>query len=370
VRAAAESESQHVVLSKRGCGRATGYAEANKIVTVDAKTHVAWLDSVAEGFRVRVRTLDRATGVWSPTYTVGRAADNHGGPALTVDSKGFLHVAYYPHHHPMRYRRSIRPNDASEWTEEVRVGKRCTYPTLVCDRDDTLYLTCRESAADALWVANLYVKRPDAPWQGPRALLQAESRGYAHFMEALAWGSRGDTLHLACRIYDGQPRRGHTIGYLRTKNRGVTWTHWDGSPVALPATAQTVDIVSQKREGPGVGLRAGALAVGPDDKPYVLCSSYDESPMEAWLAYPDDTGAWNQRPLRPELPDGFADWGLATPGGITFSEDGRLFVVLTLIKPPDLVDSTVWGHASSEIAAFISSDNLSLIHISEPTRPY
>ena len=63
------------LLSTTGCGRATGYAETNKIVTMGDKTHVAWCDSVADGFRVRVRTLDRSTGQWSPTYTVGEAYD-------------------------------------------------------------------------------------------------------------------------------------------------------------------------------------------------------------------------------------------------------------------------------------------------------
>ena len=77
------------ILSETGCGRATAYAETNKIVTWHDKTHVAWLDSVAEGFRVRVRTLDRNAGTWSSVHTVGEAYDNHGGPALTVDSKGY-----------------------------------------------------------------------------------------------------------------------------------------------------------------------------------------------------------------------------------------------------------------------------------------
>ena len=100
------------VLSAHGCGRATAYPQENKIVTLGDAVHVAWLDSVADGFRVRIRTLDRASGTWSETHTIGEAYDNHGGPALVNDSQGYLHVAYYPHHHEVRYRRSLRPNDA------------------------------------------------------------------------------------------------------------------------------------------------------------------------------------------------------------------------------------------------------------------
>ena len=69
-------------LSAHGCGRATAYPQENKIVTLGDAVHVAWLDSVADGFRVRIRTLDRASGTWSETHTIGEAYDNHGGPAL------------------------------------------------------------------------------------------------------------------------------------------------------------------------------------------------------------------------------------------------------------------------------------------------
>ena len=186
-------------LSHQGSSRATGYGEANKIITLDGRTHAAWLDATSEGFRVRIRTLDRKTGDWSPTYTIGEAYDNHGGPALTVDSKGYLHVAYYPHHHAMRYRRSKRPNDASEWTPAQQVGRRLTYPTLVCGPDDTLYLTCRASDKGP-WGVQMFVKPPGQEWQGPVPLLRARHSGYSHYQEALAWGPDHRTLHLSCRI--------------------------------------------------------------------------------------------------------------------------------------------------------------------------
>ena len=135
------------LLSAHGCGRATAYPQENKIVTLDDRVHVAWLDSVADGFRVRIRTLDRASGTWSATHTIGEAYDNHGGPALVCDSQGYLHVAYYPHHHAIRYRRSLRPNDASAWTDEELIGDGYSYPKLAVGRDDELLLSCRRTAS-------------------------------------------------------------------------------------------------------------------------------------------------------------------------------------------------------------------------------
>lgn len=348
----------HMLLSQHGCGRATGYAEANKIVTVAENTHVAWLDSEADGFRVKVRTLDRTTGDWSEAYTIDEAYDNHGGPALTVDSDGYLHIAYYPHHHPMRYRKSLRPNDASAWTDPVDVGARATYPTLVCGPDDTLYLTFRVSSKEEPWWVDLYTKPKDADqWQGPTRILQADEGGYAHFMEALAWSNSGKTLHLSTRMHGGDPPRGHTVGYMKSDDGGVTWTKGDGSPIALPATSHTIDVIAQERNGDGVGLRAGSIAIGPDDRPNVLFSSYDRFPMDTWIAAPDAAGHWQRTSLRPTLAGPWADWGVTMPGGLTFSENGRLYITLALIRPESLTDSHIWGHPSCEIAVFESEDN-------------
>ena len=102
------------ILSETGSGRATAYIESSKVITCQGKTHVAWLDTPPEGFRIKTRSRDNETGAWSDTVTVGEAVDNHGGPAMTIDAEGYLHIVYFSHHHPFRYHRSVRPNEASE----------------------------------------------------------------------------------------------------------------------------------------------------------------------------------------------------------------------------------------------------------------
>ncbi|MHC4399788.1 MAG: BNR-4 repeat-containing protein [Planctomycetota bacterium] len=343
-------------LSQHGCGRATGYAETSKIVTLDGKTHVAWLDSAGDGFQVRVRTLDHASGTWSEAFTVGEAYDNHGGPALTLDSDGHLHVVYYPHHHPFRYRRSARANDASRWDDEVQFGKRCTYPTLVCGPDDTLYLTCRESDRE-LWVVNLYTKRPGESWQGPVAILEAQHRGYAHFQEALAWGPDHRTLHLSCRIYetldDGKTRRPRVVGYLKSPDFAKTWLRHDGARVELPANAETVSLIADGLEPGGEALRCGSIAVDAADKPHVLFSSSADVSVPAWIATPDGSGAWHRRPIVDELPESLGGWRLGMPGGLTINPDGRRFAVLQAMNPKP--NDETWGHASTEIVRLEST---------------
>ena len=340
-----------VLLSEHGCGRATAYADANKIITLQDKTHVAWLDSIAEGFRVRIRTLDRKTNQWSPTYTVGEAYDNHGGPALTVDSLGYLHIVYYPHHHPFRYRRSVRPNDASEWGDEVQFGERCTYPTMVCGSDDTLYLTGRENRGDQPWYVNLYIKPPNAPWGEPIPLFQDDKGGYVRFQQALLWGQDHRTLHLTLWIFD--ENRAYTVGYLRSPDSGRTWERADGTPVLLPATRETVTLIDTKHRD----LRFGSIAVDGESTPYVLystCPSF-ALPSQAWVVWLDGAGKWCRRSLTDELPKEWKGWSLAMDGAIHIAPDGQIFIVLALMKP-ETVSEGNWGHKSAEIVGMQASD--------------
>ena len=346
------------LLSENGCGRATAYAEANKILTLGDRTHVTWLESVGKTFRVRIRSLDRRSGEWSPPYTVGEAFDNHGGPALAADSEGFLHIVYYPHHHPFRYRRSSRPNDAADWGDEVRFGTRCTYPTLVVGPDDTLYLTGRESnQVGEPWVVNLYSKKPGEAWRGPTPILVAEEPGYSHFQEALAWGPDHRTLHLSTRMYGGKPGRPHTVGYLRTRDFGATWETAAGTPVDLPATSATVDIIDNDGGRGGRGFRCGAMAVNGDGTPLVLYGDTSHRPPQAWLASPEADGEWAKHPLLEKLAKSLPDHCLFMPGGLTVTESGRVCAALTVCPwpPPEPGKDQTWGGAADEIA-WIESD--------------
>lgn len=338
-------------LSAQGSGRATGYAETNKIVTEGERTHVAWLDSVPGGFRARVRTLDRASGEWSPVVTLGRAHDNHGGPALTTDSRGFLHTVFGPHHHPFIYRRSRRPNDASEWHDAVRFGERLTYPTLVCGPDDTLYLTCRRSFRDRPWRVELWTKRPGEGWSGPRGILRSRYPGYAHFQEALAWGQDHRTLHLLCRFHEKSDDEAYgriqTVGYLRSRDFGETWERRDGSRVELPASADDVEVLERGGVDADRILRAGGFATDPGGRPHGIYSVREGGRGRVFVAVPGDDGAWEREDLSGYLPEEYADRDLVMPGGLTFTAEGRRVVVATLQHPQD--DEKTWGHPTNEV---------------------
>lgn len=356
--AAAGIPAGSFLLSRHGCGRATGYSESNKIITWRQRTHVAWLDSPPEGFRVRVRSVDRGTGEWSPTVTVGDAYDNHGGPALTVDSKGYLHIVYYPHHHAMCYRRSRRPGDSTEWEEEVRFGERLTYPTLVCGPDGTLFLSARRSFPDRPWEVELWERPPGREWTRRRTLLKSRYPGYSHFQESLAWGSDHRTLHLFCRFHERSDRQAYgrfqTVAYLVSPDAGRTWTRSDGSPVSLPATADSAEVLARGGVDHKRGLRAGAMAADARGLAHTVYSDEAGGAARLFLARPNGDGSWNRTDLSEFLPAQWQGRLLLAPAGVTFTSGGKMVIVAQIEPPVD--GASTWGGPGNEVAAFRSSD--------------
>jgi hypothetical protein len=366
---AAES-SAPFLLSELGCGRATGYAEANKIVTTGDRTHVAWLDSPPEGFRVRIRSLDRSTGNWSPTVTLGDAYDNHGGPALTVDGEGYLHVVYYPHHHPMRYRKSKRPGDASEWEEEVQFGERLTYPTLVCGKDGTLYFTARRSFSARTWQVELWKRPPSGEWQFVQAILKSRHKGYAHFQESLAWAPDYQSLHLCCRFHENTDSKGYgrlqTVAYLVSRDAGRSWQRSDGSTVTLPVTAETADVLASGGVDAQRELRAGGMSVDSQGRPHLVYSVQEQGKVQLLVARPQGDGNWQRWDLTKFVPDRWRTWKVIAPAGITFNARGEMIVTAQMQKPQEGTSS--WGNPTNEVVAFHSRDRetFSFAVISEP----
>lgn len=353
------SGTERFLLSNEGSGRATAYVESPKIVTFEGKTHATWLDTPEEGFRIRIRTLDHASGEWSSAWTIGEATDNHGGPAITVDAAGYLHVIYFSHHHPFRYRRSVRPNDASEWTEYSEFGHDLTYPALVCAADGTLLMTARRSFKDKPWELEMWAKAPDGEWQRQRSILRSRHGVYTQFAASLVWGPDHETLHMAARIYEvpGEDPMVSitTVGYLASDDGGVSWRRADGTPVELPATADTFDSFAAGATKHAQSLHVGSMAVDQAGMPYIVYGMKTGESSQSYLATFDPAGQWHHRHLNPFLPAAYREWDLFMHGGVAFGSDGQLTIVGTVMH---LQPGThEWGEPTTEVVRFRSRDD-------------
>ncbi|HTO04088.1 MAG TPA: BNR-4 repeat-containing protein, partial [Opitutus sp.] len=356
---------------------ATAYADQHKIITVRNKTHVVWLDADAAGFHVRGRTLNRDTGDWSEVVTIGQAQDNHGGPSLTVDSKEYLHVVYYPHHQPVRYRRSLRPNDLSAWSAESEFGEGLSYPTMICAPDDTLILTARRGYFDEAGVyvdsqhieQELWIKRPNEEWKRRSTLIRSRFPRYAQFATTLAWGPDRRTIHLSSRIYetglDAQAPPRTTVGYLMSADGGETWTTAAGKRIRLPATAETIDVVTPGTGSDGRQYNAGPLAVSSAGVPHLVYTEKHQGRNTLYLATPASGEDWARRDLTAEFPEQLRGWSsdLGMGGGISFSDSGRATVVTVVLNPSEEERGTLkeWGHSSTEVLRLWSDNNFATV---------
>ena len=342
------------MISSRGSQKAT-YGTGNKIITHEGKVHVAWLDSTEEGYFDRIRTLDRKTGKWSPTYTLGSANGDHGRPAVTIDSEGYLHAVYGVHHNAIPYRRTVRPNDASEWTEEVLFGDTLSYPTLVCGPDDTLYLTGRYG-----WEGvRMYAKPRDKDWED-RGLIATGDVGrvsYSAFHSGLAWSPDRKVLHFSTSTYQtrDENRWGmiQSANYMRSTDCGKTWQRADGSPIKLPATSETMDVlVRQESFNPCPGIwNLGAIVVDSGGNPYVLYSHYNMKPRgQVFLVTTDSKGRWKHLPLQAALDRHAPGWVVMDfRGGLTITEDDVIHLALSIVPwdhPAALKEQARWRYPS------------------------
>jgi len=116
-------------ISERGSNRGTCYQMSNKIITADGKIFVGWLDYYAgsgdrplPGPRIRVynKPTDTEPGSWDDTVALGTWWDNHGGPAITMDSQGYLYAIFGAHDSPFRFKKSSAPYDVSSWEMETK----------------------------------------------------------------------------------------------------------------------------------------------------------------------------------------------------------------------------------------------------------
>lgn len=331
------------VLSENGSTRATAYEMSCKVIRSDGTLHVGWLDKVAE---IQVRSLDLASGRWADTVHVGTGVDNHSGPAMTMDSQGFLYLIFGPHHGPFQMRRSVRPNRSDAWGPVENVGVNATYPSLVCGPDDTLHLTYRGGAMPRRL---LYQRRPAGqPWSAPVELVDAKApAGYTQYGNALGVGPDG-TLHLAFHIYDNHPAGGKAAGYLRSRDGGLTWQTAEGAAVVLPATPDSPCIFAR---GASLDMRVSNVAVSPDGMPYIGVSRLDLKPCGSELWH-HDGNRWVVRDLLPDLQRAFPDRAVGMHGALAFDASGRLYVAWVTGKAP----GGGWGHPSWEVALLVSAD--------------
>jgi len=335
------------VLSKNGSTRGTAYVMSNKIVRTEDKLFFGWQNKPETSL---VNSLDLKTGKLGTPFDLGQTAqpDNHCGPALAMTSDGHVHAIVGAHHRPFRYRRTVRPGDISEWTDEV-FGPDMTYPSLTVGPDDTLHLTCRAFLPRGEACKLTYLNRPaDGEWSQPRVIAMTPSRvDYTHYGNTLLCDATG-VLHLTYHCYQVLPEISSPSHlYLQSEDNGKTWRKSDGTIVALPALIDTAECLAHR---PAANMRGQGLAIDPAGRIHVLGVSQQGEAFTSLFRL-DSPGNWREINLLPVLDTICPGGRCLQEGSITFDGEGRLYVAMD-IRQGDFK----WGDPSTESILLVSED--------------
>jgi len=370
-------------ISGTASSRGTAYLDSNKIVETREGIYVTYLDNSLDGstFDVMVRRLDLATSSWSLPLKLGNTPDNHGDPTLVVDHRGYFHLMYGGHG-VLKYRKSLSAFDASGWTaeEELPETGELTYPSLVVDRDNTLFLVARHyynrvsllklytrKVGDAAFSAGVAILKPNHDYWLDRGEVLYKSSGYVRWYTSLCADASG-RLHLAFQNYEYLPvtfktvdaggARSYLIGYMYSDDLGLTWKA-DGQTLALPATPRSIEIVAGQPfpddASPYYGM--GRLALDRAGVPHIMYLQLYESQSKVIVA--SKTGdAWTKREI---LADPTFERFACQESSFTIDLNGNYYFLLTMVRQETFLNPN-WGNDSSEIRLLISEDGGESLH--------
>lgn len=210
---------------------------SNSTATIGDSVHVVWASATpgdesgaTPGTPTYIATYSRRAGrvIAGPLllgYGGAGAPDAHNIPAITVDSKGYLHVVLGAHHEQFKYTRSLQPNDitggftplhalgaldpgdpADPENPDPKCWQNChyyTYVSLACDLENTLHIVAR-------WAGNSYEfqlaylrKKANADWEPRRTLVVPFKKYYSNWYQKLTVDKFG-RLFLNYRYYGDQ----------------------------------------------------------------------------------------------------------------------------------------------------------------------
>ncbi len=331
------------ILSTNGSTRATAYMASNKIITADGKIFVAWLDHVAD---IQIKAYNIQNQSWSETVLVGKGIDNHSGPALTMDSDGYFHIVFGPHHGPFQYTRSSLPYEINQWDPVQHFGINATYPSVIIDADDKLHITYRGGPIPRRL---LYQQKPkNGDWTEPVELVYpGVDSGYTQYGNPLMIAPDG-TIHLGFHIYDMLPPAGKSVGYMRSHDGGESWETADGELVNLPANPETPCFIEQGTE---LDMRCGNLAIDLEGNPWMTVF-HNEAKTRTIKLWHHNGNEWKNIDLLPIVQKDFLEWEVLY-SNIAFDKDEMLYSVSVI---QNAHAETYWGDPSLEIVLLTSAD--------------
>jgi hypothetical protein len=200
--------------------------------------------------------------------------DSHNSIVMALDDNGRLHVTGNMHVHPLKY---FITETAGDVLSLVRVPalvgteeQRMTYPDFFRGPDGRLIFTYRDGkSGSGNQIYNVYDAQA-LEWR--RLLDQPLTDGRGEMNAYLHGPVKGpDGFYHLCWVWRDTPdcATNHDLSYARSRDL-VQWEKSDGTPVTLPMTAETAEVIDPVP--PGGGMINGNAKIGFDQSGRVVVS--------------------------------------------------------------------------------------------------
>ncbi|WP_174911204.1 BNR repeat-containing protein [Burkholderia diffusa] len=309
----ANSAFEVVTLSKRHLGEAWA---GNTINTVIFRHHgiLTHLDWQITAFYVDSRTLrivqrNLKTEAIESHDVEGAydLNDAHNSISLGVDRSGHIHLCYGHHATRLRYRRSIRANDISGWTDELPMTgtseERVTYPTFVEPHHGfPLVLLYRDGVHDSGDARLKVYDEETGSWSDrPLPILSgSESKPWTSnaYWNHPAIGSDG-SLHVSFvwrthTLGEEDLINNVNIGYACSFDNGVSWQTSKGRDYELPITQVNAEIIYPISPGSNL-INQCSMALDSRNRPHIVFYADDSGGIPQYQHLYFDGAQWRHQ---------------------------------------------------------------------------
>lgn len=225
----------------------------NSLTTHGDRQYAAYYGADSQVMLAR-RTLGDATWEVVRTRYDGNTNDAHNCISIGVDGKGYLHMSWNHHGHPLHYVRSVAP-DSLELTEPMpmtgQYENAVTYPEFFNLANGDLVFMYRDGASgNGLTMLNRY-DVATGRWSVVQHPLISGGGTCNAYTNQIAIDKKG-RWHLSWNWREtGDVATNHDLCYAVSDDEGQTWKKSTGEVYDLPinpATAEIVWAIPQRRE--------------------------------------------------------------------------------------------------------------------------
>lgn len=233
--------------------------------------------------------------------------DAHNSISLGIDRTNHLHICYDHHATQLRYRRSIRPNDISCWSDELpmtgEAEGKVTYPTFIQPHHNfPLTVLYRDGVHNSGTARLKTYDEASLSWTDhPIPVLSgSESKPWTSnaYWNHPAIGRNG-SLHLSfvwrTHTLGVEDRVNNiNIGYASSADNGISWVTSKGRDYQLPITPVNAETVYPVSPGSNL-INQCSMALDSCDRPHIVFYADDPNGVPQYQHLRYDGKQWHHQ---------------------------------------------------------------------------